>query len=112
MTNPLTSPCKRSFAIGFYLLTGFLPWGVDFRRDGVAERLIRCVDESGQSPARWILCCGHALSDREVDAWKAEGLAAEGTPDRLQRRTLVRGSALERWVSNAWEVLGSEADED
>ena len=94
-------PNKRRFAIGFYLLAGFSPWGVDLEgRLGKAEPTMpNC------GGGDWIMCCGHVLKTGEVENWTRAGLAADGPPDRFGRPTIVAGPALDRWISDAWHDL-------
>lgn len=95
----------RTFAIGFYLLSGWLVWGVDFTRaDPDPPRLPLC-EGFGRDPAAFILCCGHKMRPAEVGRWKAAGLMIDGGDDAQGRPTVVAGPALEAWVSAAWHNL-------
>ena len=96
---------KRTFAFGQYLLSGFLPWGTDFREaDGGPPRIVR-VARPGTSRSRWPLCCGQVLTDAEVDRWKALGLAIDGPLSARGNPTIIAGPRLETWVSDAWHGL-------
>lgn len=104
--TPVIRTSKVRFAIGFYLLSGWLPWAPHGEPFGSPPAsLSLCGAESGLRPARWIICCGHTLSRDEGEAWIAAGLGAEGPPDRYGRRTLIRGPALQRWINDAWHAL-------
>lgn len=93
-------PNKRRFTFATYLLSGYLPWGRDFRREGEMPRIGRFVDDGRPS---WPLCCGHVMSDSEVAQWVAEGLAEMRGGEDV--RWIVAGPNLERWVSDAWHGL-------
>lgn len=107
-------PNKRRFQIGFYFLTGWMPWGT-------------CLQPGGGFAAQdadgcWPICCGNVLRPDEVAAWLAAGLLVHG-PDisvidpatplgvpfedapRVLRPTIARGPKLEAWVSHAWHNL-------
>lgn len=96
-------PNKVRFAIGVYLLSGYLPWGVDFRDEmGTAPALPRCQTDRGY---KWILCCGHTLNDRQIAAWRAAGLVMDGPPDKGGRPTVIAGPRLNKWLGDAWHHL-------
>ena len=63
---------KRRFAIGFYLLSGFTPWGVQLDED--KPQLPDCAGD-------WIMCCGHVLRPHELQAWRDSGLVIDGPID-------------------------------
>lgn len=104
MTPP--KPSKRTFVIGFYLRTGWLPWGHQLLDMGAGVTVIpRVGAESGATKVSWVVCCGHTMRKAEVERWKASGLAVDGPPDKFNRPTLVEGPALEQWVADAWVHL-------
>jgi hypothetical protein len=101
---------KRTYAIGLYLLSGWLPWGVDLdRRRGRPEAatpsIPLCAPLFSRGQARWIVCCGHTLSTAEVERWKAAGLMVDGEPDARGRPCVVAGPGLERWLGAAFNGL-------
>lgn len=95
-------PNKRRFTIATYLLSGFLPWGRDFRHEGRQPTIGRYRDKGGRN---WPLCCGCVMTDQEVDAWIAEGLAVEAEPRSDGNRRISAGPALEAWTSQAWHRM-------
>lgn len=95
-------PNKRRFTIATYLLSGFLPWGRDFRRADQEPSIGRYPERDGRN---WPLCCGCVMTDKEVEAWIAEGLAVETEPGPRGNRRIAAGPALETWVSDAWHRL-------
>lgn len=95
-------PNKRRFTFATYLLSGFLPWGRDFRREGQAPTIGRHRDAGGRN---WPLCCGHVMTDKEVETWIAEGLAVEAEPGAQGNRRIAAGPNLEAWVASAWERM-------
>lgn len=96
---------KRTYALGFFLQTGWLPWGHQFADPGRPPFIVRCGADSGQRPVRWIMCCGHVMTTAEVSSWKVAGLAVDGPLDRFGRATIIAGPALAQWLSNAWQGL-------
>lgn len=98
----MVRPNKRRFTVASYLLSGFLPWGVDFRREGQPPSIGRWPAKGGRN---WPLCCGCVLTDAEVTDWIAEGLMSEGEPGPNGNRRVVAGPQLERWLSDAWHGL-------
>jgi hypothetical protein len=95
----MIKPNKRRFAIGFYVLTGFTPWGVELTKAN-SERpsMTNC---SG----RWIMSCGHVMTHAEIRLWTEAGLFTPGPLDALGRQTAVAGPHLAAWVSHAWHDL-------
>ena len=103
----LVKRTKRSFSIGFYLLSGWLPWGVDFGNPDAdaPPSLSLCGVESGHGPREWILCCGHTIGPAEMSRWMEAGLVQPGPPDKFSRPTVIAGPHLRAWVLAAWEGL-------
>lgn len=96
-------PNKRRFTIAFFVQSGWLPWGTDLRHGRTDEPCLKhWPDKSGRN---WPVCCGHVLTDKEVEAWVADGLLVETQPSEDGRRRMVAGPNLERWLSDAWEGL-------
>lgn len=91
---------KRRFTIAFYVLSGWLPWGVHLDRGdpGRARELVHRI-------GRWPVCCGHVLRQREVDVWKALGLLVDGRPGPDGKFTLVAGPNLERTIPAVWHDM-------
>jgi hypothetical protein len=104
---PAIRVTKRSYAFGLFLLTGYLPSGVDMRwRDRAGPPHISlCGAESAQTPPRWILSCGHTMAPAEAARWKAAGLMQDAAPDKFGRPALEAGPQLPYWAAHAFHGL-------
>lgn len=87
-------PTKRRKNIMSMLATGWLPWGIDWRHNGVAG-LPLCGDA-------YVMCCGHELKKKEAQAFVDAGLLEAGPLDRMGRPTLVITPAGRDWLSWVW----------
>lgn len=96
-------PNKRRFTIAFFVQSGWLPWGRDFRHGRADEPCLTRWPDRGR--AKWPVCCGHVLTDKEVREWVEEGLLIEGEPHKDGYRRMVAGPHLEQWIAGAWEGL-------
>jgi hypothetical protein len=101
----MIKPNKRRYTVAMYLLSGFLPWGRDFRRDlrgRPSDPSLGRFRDHFTNRWGWPLCCGHVLSDAEVIAWTAEGLLVDAGTDEHGVRRVIAGPKLEDWVNAAW----------
>jgi hypothetical protein len=77
------------------LATGWLPWGIDWRKDEGPPRLSLCDDE-------YIMCCGHTWKKKQAQVYVDEGLVARGPTDRFGRECLVITDAGHTWLQQNW----------
>lgn len=94
----------RNYAIASYLVHGHTPWGVH-----LAHKPIPCLSNC---EGRWIMCCGHVLSDDEAWEWIGAGIATiHVEPDKFGRDRLVaNGDRTTQWLSECWESLSDGYD--
>lgn len=104
--SALLKPTKRRYVFAAYLLSGFLPWGRDFRFGREERPSIGRWKNCSTKRWEWPLCCGHAMSDAEVKAWTDAGLVTDAGPDRYGGRHIFAGPQLEDWTCQAFEQMG------
>lgn len=98
-----TAAVELAFAL--YLVSGWLPWGTDWRCEGEAPSVPLCSG-SRTEPEEWILCCGHVVSVTTMEDWLARGYVAEGPlSKRGHRRTVVAGPKIDEWLGERWHAL-------
>ncbi len=93
-------------AIFSMLVTGYLPWGVDWDHNGEPFRLPWCGgSRTFREPARYIMCCGHTLSPKRAQECVSAGLLDAGPLDRHGRASLIITPAGRDWLLLNWRAV-------
>jgi hypothetical protein len=84
------------------LATGWLPWGIHWTRPGAVPHLLMM---GKGSRARFVMCCGHALSRKQADALLAAGIVSfvpAGQAAYQSEAHLVITEIGRTWLSYNW----------
>lgn len=98
-------PSRRRVNIMAALVTGWLPWGVDWREPGTDRAVLSLCGRD------YILCCGHVLKPGEARKFVAAGFLKDGGTDRHGQVALVCTDAGRVWFGVHWRFGRARAQQ-